>query len=139
MTKSKFRRKTADRPVKRIPPSSQEARDEGPRLIPLPEARHADLSGLPRDTYVSLADHALELGASLHAATRAAVTAGKPAIMGATQEAVRASGGATAREDAKTLEMYGAKVGGSSFANNCLLARRLVERGVRVVQLFDAD
>jgi uncharacterized protein (DUF1501 family) len=34
------------------------------------------------------------------------------------------------------LEMYGAEPGKSSFANNCLLARRLVERGVRYVQLF---
>ena len=32
--------------------------------------------------------------------------------------------------------MYGAVPGESSFANNCLLARRLVERGVRFVQLF---
>jgi hypothetical protein len=32
---------------------------------------------------------------------------------------------------------YGAKPGEGSFANNCLLARRLVERGVRFVQLFD--
>ncbi len=35
------------------------------------------------------------------------------------------------------LDAYGAKPGESSFANNCLLARRLVERGVRFVQLFD--
>lgn len=34
-------------------------------------------------------------------------------------------------------EMYGTKPGETSFANNCLLARRLVERGVRFVQLFD--
>ena len=34
-------------------------------------------------------------------------------------------------------EMYGAVPGAGSFANNCLLARRLVERGVRYVQLFD--
>jgi hypothetical protein len=34
------------------------------------------------------------------------------------------------------LEMYGAEPGNSSFANNCLLARRLVERGVRFVELF---
>ena len=40
-------------------------------------------------------------------------------------------------EDAKTLEMYGAQPGASSFANNCLLARRLCEQGVRYVQLFD--
>jgi hypothetical protein len=34
------------------------------------------------------------------------------------------------------LEMYGVKRGENSFANNCLLARRLVQRGVRFVQLF---
>ncbi len=34
------------------------------------------------------------------------------------------------------LEMYGAEPGRASFANNCLLARRLIERGVRCVQLF---
>ena len=41
------------------------------------------------------------------------------------------------RETSSTLESYGAKPGNKSFANNCLLARRLVERGVRFVQLFD--
>jgi uncharacterized protein (DUF1501 family) len=41
-----------------------------------------------------------------------------------------------AKESKATLEMYGAVPGESSFANNCLLARRLVERGVRFVQLF---
>jgi uncharacterized protein DUF1501 len=43
------------------------------------------------------------------------------------------------KEDAKTLALYGAEPGKASFANNCLLARRLVERGVRMVQLYDAD
>ncbi len=42
-------------------------------------------------------------------------------------------------ENQATLDMYGAKPGAASFANNCLLARRLVERGVRFVQLFDSD
>jgi hypothetical protein len=41
------------------------------------------------------------------------------------------------RESAATLADYGAKPGEASFANNCLLARRLVEQGVRYVQLFD--
>jgi hypothetical protein len=41
------------------------------------------------------------------------------------------------REQAKVLEAYGAQPGAASFANNCLLARRLVEQGVRFVQLFD--
>jgi hypothetical protein len=40
------------------------------------------------------------------------------------------------KESKETLDMYGAKPGEASFANNCLLARRLVERGVRFVQLF---
>jgi len=42
-----------------------------------------------------------------------------------------------ARESKQTLEAYGAQPGASSFANNCLLARRLAENGVRYVQLFD--
>jgi uncharacterized protein (DUF1501 family) len=41
------------------------------------------------------------------------------------------------QEPEPILEEYGAKPGASSFANNCLLARRLVERGVRYVQLYD--
>ena len=40
-------------------------------------------------------------------------------------------------ESKKTLDAYGAKVGGASFANNCLLARRLAEKDVRFIQLFD--
>jgi len=40
------------------------------------------------------------------------------------------------REPKQVLEMYGAEPGKPSFANNCLLARRLVERGVRFVQLY---
>ncbi len=41
------------------------------------------------------------------------------------------------REAPATLDAYGAQPGEASFANNCLLARRLVEQGVRYVQLFD--
>ena len=40
------------------------------------------------------------------------------------------------REDKKTLDRYGAEPGKSSFANNCLLARRLVQSGVRFIQLY---
>jgi Protein of unknown function (DUF1501) len=40
------------------------------------------------------------------------------------------------KEPQKVLEMYGAEPGKPSYANNCLLARRLLERGVRFVQLF---
>jgi len=42
------------------------------------------------------------------------------------------------KEPKEVLEMYGAKPGESSFANNCLLARRLVERGVRFVSVYHA-
>jgi hypothetical protein len=41
-----------------------------------------------------------------------------------------------AKEPPHVHEMYGTKPGKTSFANNCLLARRLVERGVRFVQLY---
>jgi uncharacterized protein (DUF1501 family) len=41
------------------------------------------------------------------------------------------------KEDKKTLEMYGAVPGQPSLANNILLARRLVEKGVRYVQIYD--
>jgi len=41
------------------------------------------------------------------------------------------------QEPENIINMYGAQPGAASFANNCLLARRLVERGVRYVQLFD--
>jgi hypothetical protein len=42
-------------------------------------------------------------------------------------------------ETKATLAAYGAIPGKASFAGNCLLARRLVERGVRFVQLYDSD
>jgi hypothetical protein len=39
-------------------------------------------------------------------------------------------------ESKSVLEMYGAEPGKPSFANSCLLARRMVERGVRFVEIF---
>jgi hypothetical protein len=42
-------------------------------------------------------------------------------------------------EPPAVLEMYGAKPGDGSFASNCLLARRLAERGVRFIQLYHRD
>ncbi len=44
-----------------------------------------------------------------------------------------------AGESKATLDLYGAEPGKPSFANNCLLARRLVERGVRFVQLYHTN
>jgi len=44
-----------------------------------------------------------------------------------------------ADEPASTFELYGTKGGDGSFAANCLLARRLAERGVRFIQLYHRD
>ena len=40
------------------------------------------------------------------------------------------------KETKQTLSMYGATPGKPSYANNCLLARRMIEKGVRFVQLY---
>ncbi len=40
------------------------------------------------------------------------------------------------KEPQHVLDLYGAKPGDGSFASNCLLARRLAERGVRFIQLY---
>lgn len=44
-----------------------------------------------------------------------------------------------ASEPAEVLELYGATPSKPSYANNCLLARRMVERGVRFVQLYHTN
>jgi hypothetical protein len=43
------------------------------------------------------------------------------------------------QEPQTTLDLYGCKPGDGSFASNCLLARRLAERGVRFMQLYHKD
>src|SRR5205814_1367177 len=42
-------------------------------------------------------------------------------------------------EPASVLELYGCQPGDGSFASNCLLARRLAEKGVRFIQLYHKD
>ncbi len=42
-------------------------------------------------------------------------------------------------ETPETLSLYGCKPGDGSFASNCLLARRLAEKGVRFIQLYHRD
>ena len=44
-----------------------------------------------------------------------------------------------ANEPKHVLDLYGTKGGDGSFAANCLLARRLAERGVRFIQLYHKD
>jgi hypothetical protein len=43
------------------------------------------------------------------------------------------------QESQETLDLYGVQAGKPSYATNCLLARRLIERGVRFVQLYHTD
>jgi hypothetical protein len=43
------------------------------------------------------------------------------------------------KEPQSVLDMYGAQPGDGSYASNCLLARRLAERGVRFIQLYHRD
>ena len=43
------------------------------------------------------------------------------------------------QEDPLTIAMYGCQPGDGSFASNCLLARRLAERGTRFIQLYHRD
>jgi hypothetical protein len=43
------------------------------------------------------------------------------------------------KEPQHVLDLYGCKPGDGSFASNCLLARRLAERGVRFIQLYHKD
>jgi len=45
----------------------------------------------------------------------------------------------TKGESQQTLSLYGCQPGDGSFASNCLLARRLAERGVRFIQLYHKD
>lgn len=45
----------------------------------------------------------------------------------------------TTKEPQHILDLYGGKPGDGSFASNCLLARRLAERGVRFIQLYHKD
>lgn len=42
-------------------------------------------------------------------------------------------------ESKSVLDLYGAQPGDGSFASNCLLARRMAERGVRFIQLYHRD
>jgi Protein of unknown function (DUF1501) len=82
------------------------------------------------DLVKSLNEHALELEGDPEIATRInsyemayKMQSSAPDLMDLT------------KESKETLEMYGATPGKASYANNCLLARRLIERGVRFVQL----
>ena len=83
------------------------------------------------DTLKSLNEHHLELTGDPEIATRINSFEMAYRMQESAPELMDLS-----KEDKATLDMYGATPGKASFANNCLLARRLIERGVRFVQLF---
>ncbi len=99
----------------------------------------SDPAGMPRATRRATLDALNELNAREHAEAGDPETLTRisqyelayrmqlsvPEVMDLTQE------------PPELLELYGAAPGKASFANNCLLARRMVEKGVRYVQLFD--
>ena len=89
----------------------------------------------PRGEMINTIGHVQRLVHQQIAVPAAAMAQGELAFRmhAAAREAVHVG-----RETAASLRLYGAQPGRDSFANRCLLARRLVERGVRYVQLFDA-
>ncbi|WP_146398768.1 DUF1501 domain-containing protein [Pseudobythopirellula maris] len=99
----------------------------------------ADPAGVGRDDRRALLDALRELNQESHSAfgdpetlTRIAQYEMAYRMQTAAPEAMDLSA-----ESPETLERYGAKPGEESLANNCLLARRLAERDVRFIQLFD--
>ncbi len=83
------------------------------------------------ETIVAMNQHRLGIAGDPEIATRISNYEMAYKMQSSAPELVDLSG-----ESAETLEMYGATPGESSFANNCLLARRLVERGVRFVSCY---
>lgn len=74
MTAQAKRQKSSKKLVTVIPPESPAARDEGPRLIPLPDTERRQTPGLPplpTDGYVALADKAIRLWSKNTKATKA--------------------------------------------------------------------
>jgi uncharacterized protein (DUF1501 family) len=83
------------------------------------------------DTLKALNEHHLELTGDPEIATRINSFEMAYRMQSSAPELMDIS-----KESKETLELYGVTPGRASFAMNCLLARRLIERGVRFVQLF---
>lgn len=99
-----------------------------------PEGVSADLQARTLDTIRELNSERLERTGDQEIATRIASYEMAFRMQTSGPELIDLS-----KESKETLELYGAEPGKASYANNCLLARRLVERGVRFVQLYHAD
>lgn len=83
------------------------------------------------DTVAELNQHRLELSGDPEIETRLASYEMAFRMQSSVPELADCSD-----EPAHVLEMYGATPGDGSYASNCLLARRLAERGVRFIQLY---
>ncbi|MBI2424252.1 MAG: DUF1501 domain-containing protein [Candidatus Hydrogenedentes bacterium] len=86
------------------------------------------------DTVNALNEHRLDVTGDPEIATRIAAYEMAYRMQTSAPELMDLS-----QETPGTLDLYGVKQGESSFAYNCLLARRLVERGVRFVQLYHTN
>ncbi|MFN7944492.1 MAG: DUF1501 domain-containing protein [Blastocatellia bacterium] len=105
----------------------------GPPILSLsnPRGITREMQRQSLDTIKSLNQHQLELSGDPEIATRISSFEMAYRMQASAPELMDLS-----KESKQTLEMYGVTPGQSSYAANCLLARRLIERGVRFVQLF---
>src|SRR6185436_17705299 len=108
-------------------------RNQGEPILNLsnPKGVDADMQRDSLDTIKRLNSKRLEIVGDPEIATRIAAFEMAYRMQTSAPELMDIS-----KESKETLEMYGAEPGKPTFANACLLARRLVERGVRFVQIF---
>ncbi|QDV30706.1 hypothetical protein Spb1_26400 [Planctopirus ephydatiae] len=111
-------------------------RGQGPPILHLQTPSGFDDEGQSRliSTLRQLNDVQLQQSGDPEIATRIAAYETAYRMQTSAPELVELS-----QETEATLNLYGAEPGKASFANNCLLARRLVERGVRFIQLYHTD
>jgi len=99
-----------------------------------PEDRSRDDEARFYDTLGTLNRHRLDVTGDPEIAARIAAYEMAFRMQSTAPELVDLSG-----ENPATLARYGVEPGKPSYATNCLLARRMIERGVRFVQLYHAD
>ncbi len=105
----------------------------GPPILSLsnPRGITREMQRSTLDTLKELNEHHMELTGDPETATRINAFEMAYRMQESAPELMDLS-----KESKETLAMYGVEPGKNSYANNCLLARRLIERGVRFVQVF---
>ena len=105
----------------------------GPPILSLtnPRGITREMQRRTLDTLKELNEHHMELTGDSETATRINAFEMAYRMQESAPELMDLS-----KESKETLAMYGVEPGKNSYANNCLLARRLIERGVRFVQVF---